>query len=350
MRPLADQTDWQIFPDACLRDFSAQVFMHFGVPKLPTPQTGRRRLGPKRPAWHRLARRRPSAHLLRNAQPRSNQSPGQCQIVRQTASIATMDGDNGLGLVVGPKANEIAMDKAERHGSGWVSVRNTNHFGIAGYYPLKALERDLIGWAMTNSTKLVAPLWGAERMLGTNPIAVAFPGLDEPPSSSTWRQRHRLWQDRDRAAGRKPSRGLGHRQRRHVPRRAARNDRRRGAVPLGGRGTRRPQRLRPGCAGGHPVGVFSGANWGPFAPPFALRQEIPSAASAKASATSSAPCGSTASSTPMSSNARSTSGVAFPQHQTGSGTTARSSPVIPEREAVAIRSTSGIPLLKLGGG
>jgi L-2-hydroxycarboxylate dehydrogenase (NAD+) len=76
-----------------------------------------------------------------------------------------------LGLVVGPKANEIAMDKAEKFGSGWVSVCNTNHFGFAGYYPLQALERDLIGWAMTNSTKPVAPLWGAERMLGTNPLA-----------------------------------------------------------------------------------------------------------------------------------------------------------------------------------
>src|SRR5947207_14104925 len=73
------------------------------------------------------------------------------------------------------------MEMAEKAGSGWVSVRNTNHYGIAGYYVLKALERDLIGWAMTNSTKLVAPLWGAERMLGTNPIAVAFPGRDEPP-------------------------------------------------------------------------------------------------------------------------------------------------------------------------
>jgi L-2-hydroxycarboxylate dehydrogenase (NAD+) len=82
---------------------------------------------------------------------------------------------------VGPKATEIAMDKAEQHGSGWVSVCNTNHFGIAGYYVLKALERDLIGWAMTNSTKLVAPLWGAEKMLGINPIAIAFPGYREPP-------------------------------------------------------------------------------------------------------------------------------------------------------------------------
>src|SRR5205823_13019879 len=103
------------------------------------------------------------------------------KIVREKASVATVDGDNGLGLVVGPKANEIAMEKAEKYGAGWVSVCNTNHFGIAGYYPLQALARDMIGFAMTNSTKLVAPLWGAERMLGTNPIAVAFPGRDEPP-------------------------------------------------------------------------------------------------------------------------------------------------------------------------
>src|SRR6185503_2574938 len=102
-------------------------------------------------------------------------------IVREKHSVATIDGDNGLGLVVAPKANAIAMDKAEQHGSGWVSVCNTNHFGIAGYYPLQALKRDLIGWAMTNTTKLVAPLWGAERMLGTNPIAIAFPGFEEPP-------------------------------------------------------------------------------------------------------------------------------------------------------------------------
>jgi L-2-hydroxycarboxylate dehydrogenase (NAD+) len=103
------------------------------------------------------------------------------KLVRSTPSTATVDGNNGLGLVVGPQANRIAMAMAEQCGSGWVSVCNTNHFGIAGYYVLKALERDLIGWAMTNSTKLVAPLWGAERMLGTNSIAIGFPGKEEPP-------------------------------------------------------------------------------------------------------------------------------------------------------------------------
>jgi LDH2 family malate/lactate/ureidoglycolate dehydrogenase len=102
-------------------------------------------------------------------------------IVRETPSTATVDGDNGIGLVVGPWANRIAMDKADAVGSSWVAVRNTNHYGIAGYYVLEALKRDLIGMSMTNTTRITAPLWGAERMLGTNPIAIAFPGYEEPP-------------------------------------------------------------------------------------------------------------------------------------------------------------------------
>ncbi|MEO2008073.1 MAG: Ldh family oxidoreductase [Pirellulaceae bacterium] len=102
-------------------------------------------------------------------------------IAHETPSTATVEGDNGLGLVVGPRACEIAMDKAELAGSGWIAVRGSNHFGIAGYYVMRALARDMIGWAMTNASPWVAPLWGAERRLGTNPIAIAFPGLKEPP-------------------------------------------------------------------------------------------------------------------------------------------------------------------------
>jgi len=68
------------------------------------------------------------------------------KILRSTLSTATVDGDNGLGLVVGPQANKIAMDMAEKAGSGWVSICNTNHYGIAGYYVLQALKRDMIGW------------------------------------------------------------------------------------------------------------------------------------------------------------------------------------------------------------
>ena len=82
---------------------------------------------------------------------------------------------------MGPFANALAMKKAEEVGSGWVSVRNSNHYGIAGYYPLQALKRDLIGISMTNASRIVTPLWGAQGMLGTNPIAIAFPGFEEPP-------------------------------------------------------------------------------------------------------------------------------------------------------------------------
>src|SRR5215475_10712737 len=170
----------KIFPIDSLREFCTRVFLHFGVPKEDAEQAADvlacadlRGIDS-----HGVARMYSYFGML--SEGRINPKP-KIKIVRSTPSTATLDGDNGLGLVVGPQANRIALDLAEKCGSGWVSVCNTNHFGIAGYYPLQALKRNLIGWAMTNSTKLVAPLWGAERMLGTNPIAVAFPGLEEPP-------------------------------------------------------------------------------------------------------------------------------------------------------------------------
>jgi L-2-hydroxycarboxylate dehydrogenase (NAD+) len=170
------------------------------------------------------------------------------------------------------------MEKAENYGSGWVSVRNSNHFGIAGYYPLKALERDLIGWAMTNSTKLVAPLWAAERMLVTNPIAVAFPGYKEPP----------IVIDMATSAVAYGKIEVAVRKKEPIPKGWI--------IDKHGRDTTDPQDMLAGGAqpplgsdremGGHKgyalaslvdilCAVMSGANWGPFAPPFALRQEVP---------------------------------------------------------------------------
>ncbi|MHC2990509.1 malate dehydrogenase [Pontibacter sp. HJ8] len=102
-------------------------------------------------------------------------------IVHETPSTATVDGDGGLGLVIAPRAMDIAMAKAEKVGTGWVSVRNSNHFGIAGYHAMEALSRDMIGMAMTNASPLVAPTHSTQRMLGTNPIAVAIPAKNQPP-------------------------------------------------------------------------------------------------------------------------------------------------------------------------
>jgi len=102
-------------------------------------------------------------------------------IVHQTPTRATVDGDSGLGLVVAPFAMRLAIDKAEQYGSGWVSVRNSNHFGIAGYHALMAVEKDMIGFAMTNASPLVAPTYSSERLLGTNPMCYAFPAGKNPP-------------------------------------------------------------------------------------------------------------------------------------------------------------------------
>lgn len=111
---------------------------------------------------------------------RINATPN-IQVVHETPSTAVVDGDAGLGLVVAPFAMKVAIEKAKQVGTGWVSVRNTNHFGIAGYHAMMALEHEMIGMAMTNASALVAPTFSVERMLGTNPIAVAIPAGEQPP-------------------------------------------------------------------------------------------------------------------------------------------------------------------------
>jgi len=103
------------------------------------------------------------------------------KIVHETPTTVTIDGDAGLGLVVAPFAMKVAMEKAEKYGSGWIAIRNSNHFGIAGYHALMAVEKDMIGFAMTNASPLVAPTFSNERMLGTNPMCYAFPAGKYPP-------------------------------------------------------------------------------------------------------------------------------------------------------------------------
>ena len=102
-------------------------------------------------------------------------------VTYQTPSTAVVDGDLGVGLVVAPFAMQVAIEKAKLAGTGWVSVQNSNHFGIAGYHAMMALPHDMIGIAMTNASPLVAPTFSTERLLGTNPIAVAIPAGKFPP-------------------------------------------------------------------------------------------------------------------------------------------------------------------------
>jgi len=102
------------------------------------------------------------------------------KIIHETPSTAVVDGDSGLGLVVAPFAMQVAINKAKQVGTGWVSASNSNHFGIAAHHAMMALEHDMIGITMTNASALVAPTFSIERLLGTNPVCVAVPAGNEP--------------------------------------------------------------------------------------------------------------------------------------------------------------------------
>jgi len=101
--------------------------------------------------------------------------------VHESPSTAVVDGDNAVGMVCAKRSMEIAIEKAKTAGTGWVATRNSNHFGIAGYYAMMALEYDMIGICLTNANPLVAPTFSISRMMGTNPIAVAIPAMNQPP-------------------------------------------------------------------------------------------------------------------------------------------------------------------------
>lgn len=110
---------------------------------------------------------------------RVNTTPA-IKVIHETPSTAVIDGDSGLGLVIAPFAMKVAIEKAKQVGTGWVSVQNSNHFGIAAHHAMMALEHDMIGVAMTNASPLVAPTFSIDKMLGTNPICVAAPAGNQP--------------------------------------------------------------------------------------------------------------------------------------------------------------------------
>ena len=97
------------------------------------------------------------------------------EIIKESAVLANVNGNNGLGQPMGNFGMELAIKKAKESGIGFVTVNNSNHFGFTAYYSMKALEHNLIGVALTNSVPLVVPTFGKNATVGTNPIAVAVP-------------------------------------------------------------------------------------------------------------------------------------------------------------------------------
>lgn len=102
-------------------------------------------------------------------------------VVRDRKTTAVLDGNNGMGHVIAKHAMQLAIDKAQAHGMGMVAVRNSTHYGIAGYYALMAARSGMIGITGTNARPSIAPTFGVENMLGTNPLTIGFPTDEDFP-------------------------------------------------------------------------------------------------------------------------------------------------------------------------
>lgn len=110
------------------------------------------------------------------------QHPGtEFEVVRETPTTAVVDGHDGMGQVIGYKSMEMAIEKAKQYGMGMVAVRNSTHYGIAGYYTDMAAKAGCIGMTGTNARPSIAPTFGVENMLGTNPLTIGFPTDEEFP-------------------------------------------------------------------------------------------------------------------------------------------------------------------------
>lgn len=103
------------------------------------------------------------------------------EIVRESATTAVVDGHDGMGMIVGYRSMQMAIDKARKYGMGMVAARNSTHYGIAGYYATMATQQGFIGITGTNARPSIAPTFGVENMLGTNPLTFGMPTDEEFP-------------------------------------------------------------------------------------------------------------------------------------------------------------------------
>lgn len=157
-----------------LTDFIAEVLQKFGVPKEDAITTSQNlvKADLRGIESHGVARLKRYTDGLKNGVVSANPH---IHILRESSVTALLDGGFGLGQVVSAKAMTLAIEKATKNGVGLVAVRNSNHFGIAGFYGLMALKQNLIGLVMTNSRPLVAATFSKRKIMGTNPICVAVP-------------------------------------------------------------------------------------------------------------------------------------------------------------------------------
>lgn len=130
---------------------------------------------------HGVIRFQPQAWYVKWLAEGSMTARPKIQTIVESASTALIDGDRGMGMVIGHRAMEIAIRKAQESSIGIVGVRNSRHYGMSGYYAMLALPHDMIGIAMTNASRQVVPTFGREARFGTNPMCFAVPAEQELP-------------------------------------------------------------------------------------------------------------------------------------------------------------------------
>ena len=266
-----------VVPYERLLDFTITVFLNMGCPETDARTAATALLSADLRGIDSHGVARLSGYVRLQEAGRANPKPN-VRVIYETPSTAVVDGDSGLGLVVAPFAMQVAIEKAAAVGTGWVSVQNSNHFGIAGYHALKAVDKDMIGIAMTNASALVAPTFSLERLLGTNPIAVAVPAGEEPPfvadlaTTTAANGKLEILQRKNEAAP------LGWIQDRDGRPSTDPHELKSGGalLPLGGD---RDHGSHKGYALGAIVDIFSavlsGANYGPWVPPFPAYVPMP---------------------------------------------------------------------------
>ena len=169
-----------------LESFMVDVFMGVGVPKddahiCAEVLTTADRMGIDS---HGVNRLKPTYYDRLKA---GLQSPvTRMDVLREGPTTAVIDGNRGMGHVIAKEAMQMSIDKAKQYGMGMVAVRNSTHYGIAGYYALMAAKEGMIGITGTNARPSVAPTFGVENMLGTNPLTFAFPTDEEFPFLLDW--------------------------------------------------------------------------------------------------------------------------------------------------------------------
>src|SRR5690349_12685831 len=267
----------QIFSYQELYEFARQVFLHMGCNEEDAGLATKVLLSADLRGVDSHGIARLSGYVRLWDAKRINSSP-QVKIIHETPSTATVDGDSGLGLVVAPKAMKIAIEKAKQAGTGWVAVQNSNHFGIAAFHAMMALKEDMIGICMTNASPLVAPTFSVERLLGTNPICVAVPAGRQAPfvaDMATTTAANGKLEILQRKSGVAP---IGWIQDKNGKPSTDPHELKVGGalLPLGGD---REHGSHKGYALGAIVDIFSavlsGANYGPWVPPFPAFMPMP---------------------------------------------------------------------------